>query len=89
MQIFCLSHDRKSPGKQKDLTVRLSHIGATYGFFYDAHRAIEDCNNGIEVLSRPLPGLIATNLPKTTLLGTKDELLDGLYNRNRVLKSSS
>ena len=34
---------------------RLSHIAAAYGFFYDAHRAIEDCHAGIEVLSRPLP----------------------------------
>lgn len=34
---------------------RLSHIAAKLGFFYDAHRAVEDCYAGIEVLSRPLP----------------------------------
>ena len=34
---------------------RLSHIAAGLGFFYEAHRAIEDCHAGIEVLSRPLP----------------------------------
>jgi len=34
---------------------RLSHIAAGLGFFYDAHRAVEDCHAGIEVLSRPLP----------------------------------
>lgn len=34
---------------------RLSHIAAGLGFFYDAHRAVEDCNAGIEVLSNTLP----------------------------------
>ena len=34
---------------------RLSHIAASLGFFYDAHRAIEDCYAGIEVLSNSLP----------------------------------
>ena len=34
---------------------RLSHIATGLGFFYDAHRAVEDCHAGIEVLSRPLP----------------------------------
>lgn len=34
---------------------RLSHIAAGFGFFYDAHRAVEDCWAGIEVLSRTLP----------------------------------
>lgn len=34
---------------------RLSHIAAGLGFFYDAHRAVEDCHAGIEVLSNLLP----------------------------------
>jgi len=34
---------------------RLSHIAAGLGFFYDAHRAVEDCHAGIEVLSNILP----------------------------------
>lgn len=34
---------------------RLSHIAAGFGFFYDAHRAVEDCLAGIEILSRALP----------------------------------
>lgn len=34
---------------------RLSHIAGGLGFFYDAHRAIEDCHAGIEVLSNDLP----------------------------------
>jgi DNA polymerase-3 subunit epsilon len=34
---------------------RLSHIASRLGFFYDAHRAVEDCYAGIEVLSRTLP----------------------------------
>jgi len=34
---------------------RLSHIAAGLGFFYEAHRAVEDCSAGIEVLSRTLP----------------------------------
>jgi DNA polymerase-3 subunit epsilon len=34
---------------------RLSHIAARLGFFYEAHRAVEDCHAGIEILSRTLP----------------------------------
>ena len=34
---------------------RLAYIAGKFGFFYDAHRAGEDCLAGIEVLSRPLP----------------------------------
>lgn len=33
----------------------LSYISYEYGFFFDAHRAVEDCLAGIEVLSRKLP----------------------------------
>jgi len=46
---------------------RLSHIAAGFGFFYDAHRAVEDCNAGIEVLSRALP---ASNQPAMSKLLT-------------------
>ena len=34
---------------------RLAYIAGKFGFFYDAHRAGEDCLAGIEVLSRRLP----------------------------------
>jgi len=45
---------------------RLSHIAAGFGFFYDAHRAVEDCRAGIEVLSRALPA--STELAMAKLL---------------------
>lgn len=45
---------------------RLSHIAADLGFFYDAHRAVEDCHAGIEVLSRSLP--ISKELAMSKLL---------------------
>lgn len=34
---------------------RLCHIAAAYGFFFDAHRAEEDCYAGVEILTRNLP----------------------------------
>jgi len=34
---------------------RLSYIASKLGFFYNAHRAVEDCQAGIEVLTRVLP----------------------------------
>jgi DNA polymerase-3 subunit epsilon len=34
---------------------RLSHLSAGHGFFFDGHRAVNDCRAGIEILSRPLP----------------------------------
>jgi len=34
---------------------RLCHIAAAYGFFFDAHRAEEDCYAGVEILTRDLP----------------------------------
>jgi DNA polymerase III subunit epsilon len=34
---------------------RLSQIAAGHGFFYDGHRALHDCQAGIEILARPLP----------------------------------
>ena len=47
---------------------RLSHIAAGLGFFYDAHRAVEDCLAGIEVLSRVLP--VSGELAMFQLLST-------------------
>ena len=47
---------------------RLSHLAAGLGFFYDAHRAVEDCCAGIEVLSRVLP--ISGELAMSQLLST-------------------
>ncbi len=35
--------------------LRLTWLAATYGFFYDKHRAVHDCHAGIELLARPLP----------------------------------
>jgi len=34
---------------------RLSYLVASYGLFYDSHRAVDDCYAGIELLSRRLP----------------------------------
>lgn len=31
-------------------------IAAEFGFFFDAHRAADDCHALIEILTRPLPG---------------------------------
>ncbi len=36
-------------------SAKLSLIGQTHGFFYDGHRAVNDCYAGIEVLSRSVP----------------------------------
>lgn len=33
----------------------LARIAADYGFFYDAHRAVDDCLAAVEILGRPLP----------------------------------
>jgi DNA polymerase III subunit epsilon len=35
---------------------RLSDIAAGYGFFFDGHRALDDCRAGVEILARTLPG---------------------------------
>ncbi|MGE0148019.1 MAG: 3'-5' exonuclease [Parvibaculaceae bacterium] len=35
--------------------VKLRYLAMLSGFFYDAHRAVADCNAAIELLSRPLP----------------------------------
>lgn len=34
---------------------KLEHLAASAGFFYDKHRAVNDCLAAIELLSRPLP----------------------------------
>lgn len=34
---------------------RLCHIAAGYGFFFDGHRAADDCYAGVEILTRELP----------------------------------
>lgn len=36
-------------------SAKLSLIGQAHGFFYDGHRAVNDCYAGIEVLSRSVP----------------------------------
>lgn len=36
-------------------SAKLSLIGQAHGFFYDGHRAVNDCYAGIEVLRRSLP----------------------------------
>lgn len=36
--------------------VKLEYLGYKFGFFYDGHRATVDCQAGIEILSRQLPG---------------------------------
>jgi DNA polymerase III subunit epsilon len=41
---------------------RLSHLAAGHGFFFDGHRAEEDCRAGIEVLGRTLPRSARTGL---------------------------
>lgn len=34
---------------------KLAYLAARAGFFYDGHRAVQDCAAAIELLSRPLP----------------------------------
>lgn len=34
---------------------RLGHLAAACGFFHDGHRAVHDCQAGLEILSRTLP----------------------------------
>jgi DNA polymerase-3 subunit epsilon len=34
---------------------KLNYIAAEYGFFYDRHRALNDCLAGVDILSRRLP----------------------------------
>lgn len=36
-------------------SARLSHLAIGHGLFFDAHRALDDCRAGLEILSRPLP----------------------------------
>jgi DNA polymerase III subunit epsilon len=34
---------------------KLSQIAAGFGFFFDAHRAVDDCRAGVDILARTLP----------------------------------
>jgi DNA polymerase III subunit epsilon len=34
---------------------KLSQIAAGFGFFFDAHRAVDDCRAGVDILSRTVP----------------------------------
>lgn len=34
---------------------RLAYLASHMGFFFDSHRAVEDCRAAVELLSRPLP----------------------------------
>jgi DNA polymerase-3 subunit epsilon len=36
-------------------SARLSHLAIGHGLFFDAHRALDDCRAGLEILARPLP----------------------------------
>ena len=52
---------------------KLSYLAAKYGFFYDRHRAVNDCLAGIDILCRTLPksganafGSLLANARKTT-----------------------
>lgn len=51
---------------------RLSHIAAGFGFFYNAHRAVEDCHAGIEVLSRALPASKELAMSKLLIAARQD-----------------
>ncbi len=41
---------------------KLCHLAAGHGFFFDGHRAVDDCRAGVEVLARPLPRSARTGL---------------------------
>jgi DNA polymerase-3 subunit epsilon len=41
---------------------KLTYLSMEAGFFYGAHRAVDDCHAVVELLSRPLPGTSATAL---------------------------
>jgi DNA polymerase-3 subunit epsilon len=36
-------------------SARLGHLAIGHGLFFDAHRALDDCHAGLEILARPLP----------------------------------
>jgi len=42
--------------------VKLTYLAMEAGFFYGAHRAVDDCHAVVELLSRPLPGTSTTAL---------------------------
>lgn len=41
---------------------KLSQIAAGYGLFFDAHRAVDDCHAGVDILNRMLPRTGRTGL---------------------------
>lgn len=41
---------------------KLSHLAAGHGFFFEGHRAADDCRAGVEILARKLPVSGATGL---------------------------
>jgi DNA polymerase-3 subunit epsilon len=43
---------------------KLSQIAAGFGFFFDAHRAVDDCRAGVDILSRKLPRSGRTGLAR-------------------------
>lgn len=43
---------------------KLSYIAMRQGFFFEAHRAVDDCHALLEILERPLPGSRETALSK-------------------------
>jgi DNA polymerase-3 subunit epsilon len=51
-------------------SARLSLIGKAHGFFYDGHRAVNDCYAGIEILSRSVPVGGTESAMKGLLLST-------------------
>lgn len=44
--------DWKAEGAE---STKLAYLGMMAGFFYDGHRALNDCAAGLELLTRPLP----------------------------------
>jgi DNA polymerase-3 subunit epsilon len=47
---------REIPWKSEGFDgARLSQLAAGHGLFFDGHRAVHDCEAGIEILARPLP----------------------------------
>jgi DNA polymerase-3 subunit epsilon len=36
-------------------SAKLAHLAAAFGFFYDGHRAVHDCQAGVEILARAFP----------------------------------
>ena len=100
MEKFCSQFETKPwacsmaevPWKEEGFDgTRLSHIAAGLGFFYDAHRAIEDCKAGIEILSRTLPNSNETALSRLLKAARQDTMriwaVNAPYDFKDVLKA--